>query len=163
MGFRTTISYLSDVELELAKSESNILFEPTPHGAFMQDTGISILVVEDEQPIRSLLTEILSPRFQCANAESAGEAIRLMESKFFHLALVDVGLPGMSGVSLCRLIVNRSPRTVIIVISGKTDTQSISEAMKAGAADYVTKPFNLSGILMTVERALERYLPGAVA
>ncbi|MEK6324302.1 MAG: response regulator [Acidobacteriota bacterium] len=129
----------------------------------MPDTGISILVVEDEQPLRSLLTEILSQGFQCASAESASEAIRLMESKFFHLALVDVGLPGMSGISLCRLIVNRSPRTVIVVVSGNTDTQSIAEAMKAGAADYITKPFNLSELLLTVERALGRHLPGAVA
>ena len=129
----------------------------------MQDTGISILVVEDEARVRSLLTEILSPRFQCVSAETASEAIRLMETKFFHLALVDKGLPGLSGISLCRLIVNRSPRTVVVVISGNSDPHSISEALKAGAADYITKPFNLSDVLLTVERALGRHLPGAVA
>lgn len=129
----------------------------------MQPTGISILVVEDEKRIRSQLTEILNSRFRCSGAESASEAIRLMESNFFQLALVDVGLPGMSGISLCRLIVNRSPRTVIVIISGSVDAQTLSEAMKAGAADYIIKPFNLSEVLMTVERALERHMPGAVA
>lgn len=129
----------------------------------MQDTGISILIVEDEKRVRSLLTEILSSRFQCSSAETASEAIRLMESKFFHLALVDMGLPGMSGISLCRLIVNRSPNTVVVVVSGNTDALAIAEATNAGAADYIAKPFDLSEILLIVERALSRHLSGAVA
>lgn len=129
----------------------------------MQDTNISILIVEDEKRIRSLLVEILSSRFKCSTAETASDAIRLMESKFFHLALIDIGLPGMSGISLCRLIVNRSPRTVVVVVSGNSDAQSISEATNAGAADYIAKPFDLSEILLIVERALGRHLSGAVA
>jgi DNA-binding response OmpR family regulator len=129
----------------------------------MQDTGISILIVEDEKRVRSLLTEILSSRFQCSSAETASEAIRLMESKFFHLALVDMGLPGMSGISLCRLIVNRSPNTVVVVVSGNTDALAIAEATNAGAADCIAKPFDLSEILLIVERALGRHLSGAVA
>jgi DNA-binding response OmpR family regulator len=129
----------------------------------MQDTRISILIVEDERRVRSLLTEILSSRFHCSSAETASEAIRLMESKFFHLALVDMGLPGMSGISLCRLIVNRSPSTVVVVVSGNTDAQAIAEATNAGAADCIAKPFDLSEILLIVERALVRHLSGAVA
>lgn len=129
----------------------------------MPDTGISILIVEDEPQVRSLLTEILSPRFHCLSVESAGEALRLMESRFFHLALVDIGLPGMSGLGLCRLIVNRSPGTVVVVVSGNIDDQSVADAMKAGAADYITKPFDLAHALATIERALGRHLPGAVA
>ncbi len=129
----------------------------------MRDTGISILIVEDEPPIRSLLTDILSPMFQCSSVESAGEAIRLMQSRFFHLALVDIGLPGMSGLGLCRLIVNRSPGTVVVVVSGNTDERSVADAMTAGATDYITKPFTLAHVVATVERALGRHLPGAVA
>ena len=129
----------------------------------MQNTEISILIVEDEPPIQLLLREVLTPKFKCWSAESASGAIRLMESRFFHLALVDTGLPGMSGISLCRLIVNRSPQTVVIVISGNTDAQSIDEAMKAGAAEYITKPFNLARVVEAVERSLDRRLPKSVA
>jgi DNA-binding response OmpR family regulator len=129
----------------------------------MPDTGIAILIVEDEPSVRSLLTEILSPRFQCSSVESAGEAIGLMESRFFHLALVDIGLPGMSGLGLCRLIVNRSPNTVVVVVSGNTDDRSVAEAMKAGAADYITKPFAVAHAVATVERALRRRFPWAAA
>lgn len=129
----------------------------------MPDTRISILIVEDEAPVRSLLTDILSPIYQCAGVESAGDALRLMQSRVFQLALVDVGLPGMSGLSLCRLIVNRTPSTAVVVVSGDTDDQSVAEAMKAGASDYITKPFSLAHAVETVQRVLERRLPGAVA
>ena len=126
-------------------------------------TEISILIVEDDPRVRSLLVEILSPTFQCSSVESAGEAIRLMDSQFFQLALVDLGLPGMSGLSLCRLIVNRSPGTSVVVVSGETDKQSVEDAMKAGAADYITKPFQLSEAVATIQRILGRNRPGAVA
>ncbi len=129
----------------------------------MQNTELSILIVEDEPPIQALLLEVLTPKFKCWSTESASGAIRLMESRFFHLALVDTGLPGMSGISLCRLIVNRSPQTVVVVVSGNTDSQSIDEAMKAGATEYVTKPFDLSHVVATVERSLARHLPKSVA
>ena len=129
----------------------------------MQNTEISILIVEDEPPLQSLLVEVLTPKFKCWSVDSASSAIRLMESRFFHLALVDTGLPGMSGISLCRLIVNRSPRTVVIVVSGNTDPQSIDEAMKAGATEYITKPFNLAHVVETTERSLKRHLPKSVA
>lgn len=129
----------------------------------MTNTGVSILIVEDEPNIRSLLTEILSPRFQCSTVENASKAIRMMNTQFFHLALVDVGLPGMSGISLCRLIANRSPRTIVIIISGHTDDQSVADAMMAGAVDYITKPFDLSDVVAKVEHALGRNSPGAAA
>ena len=86
-----------------------------------------------------------------------------MGSRFFHLALVDIGLPGMSGLGLCRLIVNRSPSTVVVMVSGKTDDQTVVEAMKAGAADYITKPFDVAQAMATVEQALGRRFPWAVA
>jgi DNA-binding NtrC family response regulator len=129
----------------------------------MQNTEISILIVEDEPPIQTLLLDLLAPKYACWSAESASSAIRLMESRFFHLALVDTGLPGMSGISLCRLIVNRSPRTAVLVVSGNTDSQSIEEAMKAGATDYIIKPFSLAQVVEAVERSLKRHLPKSVA
>jgi DNA-binding response OmpR family regulator len=126
----------------------------------MQDTNIAILIVEDDPRVRSLLREILSTRFQCSTAESASDAIRLTESKFFKLALVDMGLPGMSGISLCRMILKLSPCTVVVMVSGNTDPQSIIEATNAGAVGYIAKPFGLSEILLTVEQALGSHLFG---
>jgi DNA-binding response OmpR family regulator len=129
----------------------------------MQNAELSILIVEDEPPIQSILLEVLSPKYKCWAADSASNAIRLMESRGFHLALVDTGLPGMSGISLCRLIVNRSPQTQIVIVSGNTDSESIDEAMKAGASEYVLKPFDLSHVVSIVERLLKRRLPNSAA
>ena len=128
----------------------------------MPDT-FSILIVDDEPQVRGLLTEVLSRAFQCSSAASAGEAIALIESRLFHVALVDLGLPGMSGIGLCRLIVKLSPTTSVVVVSGNTDDQSVADAMKAGAVDYIKKPFNLADVVATVERALGRHRPDAVA
>jgi DNA-binding response OmpR family regulator len=129
----------------------------------MEHPEISILIVEDEPPIQSILLDVLSPKFKCWGANSASSAIRLMETRFFHLALVDSGLPGMSGISLCRLIVNRFPLTGVVIVSGSTDPQSIDQAMRAGAIEYVTKPFDLSHIVAIVERCVRRHLPGSAA
>ncbi len=123
----------------------------------------SILIVDDQPAVRALLTEILSPAFQCTSVGSAGEAIALIESQLFHLALVDVGLPGMSGIGLCRLLVKLSPGTSVVVVSGNTDDQSVADSIKAGAVDYIKKPFNIADVIATVERALGKHRPDAVA
>jgi two-component system KDP operon response regulator KdpE len=129
----------------------------------MLNQRVSILIVDDEPAIRSLLEETLSPKYDCVSVESAGEALRLMDAQFFQLALVDIGLPGMSGLTLCMVIVNRYPRTPVITVSGNTDEKAIADALHAGASDYITKPFNLNDVLTTVERALKRRTPDAVA
>jgi DNA-binding NtrC family response regulator len=126
-------------------------------------TRKSILIVDDESAMRSLLTEILSPVYQCESVETAGEAVAVIEERRFEVALVDIGLPGMSGLSLCSYIANRRPETAVIIISGSTDEQSVADAMNAGARDFITKPFNLSDVLDTVEHALRHNSPGAAA
>ena len=127
------------------------------------DQEISILIVDDQATIRSLLTEILSPRYRCVGVERASEALRLMQLQHFRIALIDLGLPGMSGLSLCRLVTNQSPRTAVIVVSGQTDKKSIDEALEAGASGFLAKPFTLREAMTAVERVLERHSPGAVA
>ena len=128
----------------------------------MPDT-VSVLIIDDDQPVRSLLSTILGSKFDCSSAESAGAAITRMETQVFDVVLLDLGLPGMSGLALCRLIVNRCPNTVVIVISGNTDDQSIADAMKAGAIDYLKKPFNLADVVATVDRAISDRRPNRVA
>jgi len=129
----------------------------------MPHQEISILIVDDQATIRSLLTEILSPRYKSVGVERASDALRLLDAQHFHLALVDLGLPGMPGLSLCRLVKNRHPHTSVVVVSGQSDEESIDEALRAGASGFITKPFSLHDALATVERVLERHSPGAVA
>ena len=129
----------------------------------MLNQRVSILIVDDEPAIRSLLEQTLDPRYDCVSIESAEEALRIMDAQAFHCALIDIGLPGMSGLTLCTMIVSRYPGTPVITISGDTDDLSIANALRAGAIYHLTKPFNLSEVLTAVESALERHNPNTTA
>src|SRR5215813_675572 len=113
----------------------------------MKDREISILIVDDEPPIRALLKALFSERFHCQTVATADAAIALLGSQFFHLVLADIGLPGTSGLELCRAIADVSPRTVVVMLSGKIGPQAESEARAAGAFDFLPKPFDLVDVI----------------
>lgn len=110
----------------------------------------SVLVVDDEQPVRELLKSVCSDRYACAAAPSAEDALAALEEKPFDVVLTDVSMPGASGLSLCRMIGERWPRTAVVVVSGASDKD---EAMKSGAVEFIAKPFDLLHLLEVVERA----------
>jgi two-component system response regulator HydG len=116
---------------------------------------ISILVVEDEEPIARLLIHLLADKFECAIAPGADEAISLVASRRFDIVLADIGLPGMSGIELCRRVIDNRPGTLVIMISARAETEMAMEATRAGAFDYVTKPFDLLQVRQAVERAVK--------
>jgi len=120
----------------------------------MTEGETSILIVEDDLPIRALLMALLGERFDCQAAETAEAATRLLNSQFFHLVLADIGLPRTSGLDLCRTIAAHSRSTVVVLISGKTDLEAAAEAREAGAFDFLSKPFDLDEVIATVDRAL---------
>jgi response regulator RpfG family c-di-GMP phosphodiesterase len=96
----------------------------------------------------------LDPHYTCISAGTAEEATELLEAGRFNLVLTDIRMPGASGLELCQLIRRISPETVVIMVSGMTDIQFAVSAMREGAFDYLTKPFDLEQVLMVVERSL---------
>ena len=118
----------------------------------MKDT--TILIIDDEEPIRRLLSTCLSNDYSCTVASSAEEATELLGATNFSLVITDIMMPGASGLELCQLIQKACPDTVVLVVSGMTDIQFAIEAMRQGAFDYITKPFDLGQVLLSVERAL---------
>jgi response regulator RpfG family c-di-GMP phosphodiesterase len=116
--------------------------------------NVSILIVDDEAPIRRLLSLHLSNDYTCLTAASADEAAELLSGSFFNLVITDITMPGASGIELCQLVQKTSPETVVMMASGMTDINYAVESMRHGAFDYVTKPFDLSLVSMAVERAL---------
>jgi DNA-binding NtrC family response regulator len=120
----------------------------------MKDRETSILIVDDESSISALLVMLLGDQFHCQAADSAAAAMRLLDSQFFHLVLADIGLPGISGLELCRRVAALSPRSVVVLVSGKVDPRAAREAREAGAFAFLSKPFDLVDVLVTVERAL---------
>ena len=115
---------------------------------------VSILIIDDEEPIRRLLALYLSDEYTCVTASSADEATALLEASSFNLVMTDITMPGTSGIELCQFIQQAYPETVVIMVSGMTDINYAIEAMRHGAFDYVIKPFDLSHVLMAVDRGL---------
>jgi response regulator RpfG family c-di-GMP phosphodiesterase len=114
----------------------------------------SLLIIDDEEPIRRLLSTYLSDRFTCVTAASAEEAKVLLSGSSFDLVITDIMMPGTSGIDLCHYVDRTCPETVVVMVSGMTDINYAIEAMRQGAFDYITKPFDLAHVVMAVERAL---------
>ena len=120
----------------------------------MMRKNASILIVDDDEAIRSLLSACLDESYWCATAASAEEAVTLLKTGSFNLVLSDITMPGKSGLELCGYVQKNCPRTVVVMISAMTDIDYAVEAMRQGAFDYITKPFDLARVTLAVDRAL---------
>lgn len=116
-----------------------------------------VLVVDDEENIRLVLETVLQKHgYEVATAASAEDALTQLEAFAPTFVIADVRMPGMSGIELCaELRKRRSPATVI-VMSAFGSVELALEAMKAGAYDYVSKPFKQDEVLLALEKASER-------
>ena len=117
-----------------------------------------ILIIDDEPNILSVLNSLLCETYECKTATSAVEALEYLRQENYDVVLSDIMMPGMSGLELLEEISRISRDTVVVLISGNLNIQSAIEAMRRGAFDYVTKPFNLSEVETAVQRALRHHL-----
>jgi two-component system, OmpR family, KDP operon response regulator KdpE len=120
-------------------------------------TGGNILVVDDEPQIRRVLRSTLSFRgYTISEAQSGEEALDLLRKLKPDLILLDVNLPGMSGVEACREI-RRSSEAPIIMLTVRNAERDKVVALDAGADDYVTKPFGIEELLARIRASLRRH------
>src|SRR6516165_2890632 len=120
-------------------------------------TAANILVVDDEPQIRRVLRSTLSFRgYTISEAVSGEEALDLLRKIKPDLILLDVNLPGMSGVETCREI-RRSSDAPIIMLTVRNAERDKVVALDAGADDYVTKPFGIEELLARVRASLRRH------
>ncbi len=123
----------------------------------MDEVKGRVLVVDDEESIRSILSRKLETEgYFCVTASDGREAVEMASQQEFDLVLTDVKMPGMSGIEVLSHMVAEHPDTCVIMITAVSDAQTAVEAMKTGAYDYVTKPFDLEALGMRVGKALER-------
>jgi putative nucleotidyltransferase with HDIG domain len=116
-----------------------------------------ILIVDDEEVIRRLLHQKLSSEgYQCQEAGSAAQALDELRSKPAALVILDIKMPGKSGIELLPELRASYPDTAVIMATAITDTSTAIQCMKQGAYDYLTKPFNLDEVVLSVNRALEK-------
>ena len=113
----------------------------------------NILIVEDDPAICGLLSRLLGTEYNCATAGSGDEAFRMLKTALPDLVICDINMPGMSGLELIPKIAAMSPEIVTMVISGEQSIDSAIEAIRAGAFDFIKKPFELDHVEMAVRRA----------
>ncbi|MBC7796170.1 MAG: response regulator [Pyrinomonadaceae bacterium] len=116
-----------------------------------------ILIVDDESDVREILSDLLCNSFECICTESAEDALKQVCEKPFAVVITDIGLAGMNGLELLSHIKNESPTTVSIVISGQKTINDAVTALRAGAFDYILKPFDLFQVETAVHRAIEHH------
>ncbi len=117
----------------------------------------TVLIVDDEKDIRKLLCQKLSGEgYHCQKAGNAAQALSRLRSNPAELAILDIKMPGMSGIKLLTEIKTSYPDTEVIMATGVTDIHVAIQCLKKGAYDYLTKPFNLGEVALCVKRALEK-------
>ena len=116
----------------------------------------TIHVIDDEPIIHDILSQILAAEGYEVEISASGEdALKKYESRNFDLVLLDLMMPGMSGLEVLRALRKIQPQAVIIIITAYASVESAIEAMKIGAFDYVQKPFKHEELLLTISRALD--------
>jgi DNA-binding NtrC family response regulator len=117
-----------------------------------------LLVVDDDAEFRGMVVQRLQKR-GCAvrEAKNGEEALALVQSQHFNVAVVDMVMPGMSGQALLEKIKLVDPECEVIILTGQGTIESAVLAMKSGAFDFVTKPCALAELELLVEKAHERH------
>jgi len=116
-----------------------------------------ILVIDDELGIRQGCRRVLEPEgFVVETAATGKEGLERIRERSFDLVLLDVVMPDVRGIELLEPIHQQDPETIVIVITGYATVELAVEAIKAGAYDFLSKPFTSDVLLVTVRKGLER-------
>lgn len=122
-------------------------------------TAVSVLIVDDEPGMRSFLKKALAKKFALVEtAASIEDAEQLRSRCHFDLLIVDIRLPGRSGIEWHEALDEQGRRSDIIFMTGYADMEVAITALRAGAADFIMKPFHLEQMMKAVDRCIERRL-----
>ena len=116
-----------------------------------------ILIVDDEKSIRDFLEIMLKKEgYKVASASSGEEALKLVNQINYDLVISDIRMKGMSGVELLKNIKEINPETVVMMVTAYASVDTAIDAMKAGAYDYIAKPFKIEEVKHIIRNALDR-------
>lgn len=119
--------------------------------------AVRLLIVDDDPVFRQELADLLEGDHRVATAASAPKALEALEQEDFDVVFTDLKMPRQSGLELLREVRRRWPSTLVVLITGFATVETAVAAMKEGAFDYVRKPFQVSQILATLERARDEF------
>lgn len=123
----------------------------------MPDRPVGVLVVDDDDRLRNALVRYLTQQGYEAGAAASGlEALEKLKGGRYDVMLLDIRMPGMSGIDVMPEALDRNPDLAILMLSGVTDATSAAVCMQRGAVDYLTKPIDLSHLSKALQRAIKR-------
>jgi len=116
-----------------------------------------ILIAEDEEiALKHLVNTLQKEGYRAEGVRSGLDALQRTEADSFDLLIADIKMPGMSGLDLLEKVKERMPDLEVVIVTGFGSISSAIDAMKKGASEYVTKPFDLDELLLKVKKILER-------
>ena len=125
----------------------------------METTGAMVLIVDDDAAMGKMLVRgLVAKGYRARHVVSAAEAIEVFESEDFDAVVSDVRLGGMTGLELCERLAARRPDVPVILITAFGDLDTAIAAIRAGAHDFLPKPFEVDELVLRVRRAVELHL-----
>ncbi len=123
---------------------------------FLMDNK-QILIVDDEKALRKLFQTALSQKgYRVISAESSEEALEILKTKKIYVMFLDLNLPGMSGIDLCKKILKKQPETVAYAVTGYTSSFNSAECKQAGFKKYFSKPVSLQVLFKAAQEAFKQ-------
>ena len=114
-----------------------------------------LLYVDDEEALRTLVGDQLeSEGFSVATADDGDTAIANLKKNSYDVILLDIRMPRVSGIEVLKFLRERKTATRVIVLTAVDDLSVAIEAVKNGASDYLTKPYDLNGLLSSIRRVM---------
>jgi two-component system response regulator HydG len=124
----------------------------------MSEQKLSILIVDDEQVVRDSLVHWFSEEgYEVEASDNANGALSKLAGREFDLVIADIRMPGMDGIELLEKIKSEQLDTSVIVMTGYASVETAVRALKHGAFDYITKPFDPDDLSVVVRNALEQH------
>ncbi|MFC1957936.1 HD domain-containing phosphohydrolase [Chloroflexota bacterium] len=116
-----------------------------------------ILIVSGDEELMGLLYQMLSGQgYQCMQAVDAGRALEVLRDNEIALVILDVGVPGKSGIELLAEIKDSYPGTALVIAAAAVDASIAIQCINQGAYDYIIEPFNFDEVAISIDRAMER-------
>ena len=118
--------------------------------------SLKVCIVDDEVEFVTTLAERLELRgFEAQIATDGESALRLIEADPPQIVVLDVMMPGMSGLEVLRKIKDLNPQLPVILLTGRSDTKEGEEGMRLGAFDYLMKPLNIDQLIKKMQEAVK--------
>jgi len=123
----------------------------------MEKKDFRVLIADDDESVRDVVADVVAREgYTVDTAEDGSEALSKILHGGFHLIITDLKMPGASGLEILKQTLSLDPDASVVIITAYATLHSALEAVKEGAYDYVTKPFRLDEMLVTVGNAFKR-------